>query len=273
MDWKELKEIAIRKLLPKFGDIESKSICRLLHEDLFNKKTDLSETEIQLLNESIERLWQDEPVQYITGISYFMELKLCINRSVLIPRPETEELADIARKYIKFYPMKVLDIGTGSGCIALAIKKYCMQSEVMAIDISEEALTVAKSNSSQLGLELELKQVDFLDQSSWKQLPSNLDMIVSNPPYVSKDEMSQMSPGTVKFEPSTSLFALDDPFIFYKKIALFGRSHVSDRGRILVEINEFRAFETKSIFLEAGYKNVKLIHDLQGKSRFIFCEH
>lgn len=269
MNWKEYEKAAIEKLQPVYGLIESKSMMRILHEDIFNKKTELSNEDEHQLENVLERLQKFEPVQYITGKSFFYGLSFYVDQHVLIPRPETEELVDLALQIIGNQKLKVLDIGTGSGCIPVTLKYKCSNTEVHAIDVSPQALNVAKRNANAYTLDVYFSLLDFLDENQWNKLPADLDLIVSNPPYIAYSEKELMSVSTVKFEPHVALFAGEDALIFYKRIALFSKTHLKKGGMILLELNEYLAEEIKNVFLEMGYEEILMIKDINEKSRML----
>ena len=271
MNWSDLKKMGYERLNPIYGETESVSILRILHEDLFDKSASLNSLDLSVFNNSIRRLIKYEPVQYITGKAYFMGLKIKVNNSVLIPRFETEEVAELAIKKIGSGKCRVLDIGTGSGCIALAIKKYCPNADVWALDKSKPALLLAQENAQKLNLKLNFIQADFLDQAGWSQLPHNLDLIVSNPPYVAEDELDKMDINTLQYEPHMALFAGKDPLLFYRKMAEFGKIALVLSGKIIAEINEFHSTQTRMIFDSTDYHDVQLIKDMNGKDRILYC--
>jgi release factor glutamine methyltransferase len=164
---------------------------------------------------------------------------------------------------------RVLDIGTGSGCIALAIKSKRPQYDLVGIDVSEAALELAHANAEKYELRIDFKLIDFLNKSQWQSL-GKFNQILSNPPYISRLEKSKMSDSTVKYEPEIALYPEDDDvLIFYKSIAEFGKSHLSEEGRVYLECNEFNSEKVKEIFINAGYPNTELIKDLQQKDRFV----
>lgn len=221
-----------------------------------------------------DQLLQHQPVQYVLGQAWFCNMKLNVNENVLIPRPETEELVEwIIKETIgnsKFeIRVFILDIGTGSGCISIALKKKISDAEVYAIDVSTEALAVAKQNAAQQHIEVKFLQFNFLDKSKWKQLPT-FDIIVSNPPYVTKSEEQTMQPNVLKYEPHIALFVPDeDALKFYKAIAAFAQTHLLPKGHIFVEINETLAQQVTYLFKQNGFENITLKKDLQGKDRMI----
>ncbi len=232
------------------------------------KKLDASE--LITLEQYLERLLRYEPVQYVLNESWFCGLKLYVNENVLIPRPETEELVEWIISDCRFpiESLSVLDIGSGSGCIALALKKRLGKADVWSCEISPDALEVAHKNSKLLGLEVNFIELDFLDPFQCHKLPS-FDIIVSNPPYVPDENRHSMQPNVLNYEPSTALFVPDnDALVFYKAIAEFGKTHLNNGGKIYTEIHEDLGAATLGVFEKADY-NSTLKKDMQGKERMI----
>jgi len=209
------------------------------------------------------------PVQYAIHESDFMGLVLYVDSSVLIPRPETEELtAWVSQKGGNNSTLKVLDVGCGSGCISIYLKKKHVHWKVTALDVSALALHVAKENAKRVGVTIDFIQLDFLKEGDL--ISDSFDIIVSNPPYIIKEESNLMSPHTLTYEPEMALFPIgDDPLIFYKEIAHFGKSHLKPEGEIYCELNEFLVLETQEIFRLNGYRSIEIRNDMQGKSRML----
>ena len=224
------------------------------------------------LNTWLEQLLQHKPVQYVLNEAWFYKMKFYVNEHVLVPRPETEELVswvinDIKTSHNK-EPGNILDIGTGSGCIAISLKKYIENSNVDAVDISHEALTIAKKNADDLQVNINLLQADFLT-INFSSIHNRYDVCVSNPPYIPVGEKENLSKNVTAFEPSIALFVEDsDPFIFYKKIAAFASSHLKKDGKIYVEIHENYSKETAAIFHEYNF-TTEIKKDIYGKERMI----
>ncbi len=246
-----------------------RKIERIVYKDL-----PVSAQQQQSLQTISDQLLQHKPVQYVLGEAWFCNMKLYVNENVLIPRPETEELVEwVTEEAMQNAKCKmqnfILDIGTGSGCIAIALKNKIKVAEVYAADVSIEALEVAKQNAAQQNIEVSFLQLDFLDKSKWEQLPA-FDIIVSNPPYVTKSEEQTMQPNVLKHEPHIALFVPDeDALKFYKAIATFAQTHLRTNGNIFVEINEALSQQVTDLFKQNGFKNVTLKKDLQGKDRMI----
>ncbi len=222
----------------------------------------------QILAWTIEnRLLAGEPVQYVTGIADFYGLQLRVSPAVLIPRPETEELVEqLLEKHPPEPARRLLDVGTGSGCLALAIKNQRPNWTVEGLDVSQEALGIASENAAQLGLAVSFFQADILNS-----LPEGqYDLIVSNPPYISPDERASMGASTLAHEPAVALYApLEDPLLFYRRLAAIGAQLLYPQGWIYLEINEFRYRETADCFEESGWRSLRILKDLQGKARML----
>ncbi len=227
----------------------------------------LSEQQAAQLTDCITRLNNAEPIQYILGEAVFYGRKFSVNPSVLIPRPETEELAHVALGLFRTMPNPaILDIGTGSGCIAITIKLENPSATVFATDISHAAIAVAKENANRHQADIHFLQHNLLTA----ELPfSNLNLIISNPPYIAEAERDTLPQQVVDYEPHEALFAPDDPLIFYKAIAARGKQVLSPGGHIVVEINERFGQITTDVFLHHGYTHVQLINDLSAKNRII----
>jgi release factor glutamine methyltransferase len=239
-------------------------------ERMMYKNSAITGTEELLLNQYAERLLQHEPVQYVLNESWFYGLKFYVDKNVLIPRPETEELVDWIIRNLKFpfSELKILDIGTGSGCIAIALKRKLRKAEVWACDVSSEALNVAKQNSSNLQAEINFVQLDFLDNPGRDQLPS-FDIIVSNPPYVPAKDKADMNKNVLNFEPHTALFVPDNnPLLFYQAIADFAKKHLKQNGTVYCEIHESLGKKVSELFMQNGFMT-ELKKDMRGKDRMI----
>lgn len=258
------------ELTPFYGDREAKNIIKTLCLDLplldgKQKSDHLSNSEVQELNQLVIELKSYKPVQYITGVAHFYGYKFRVNPSVLIPRPETEELVYYCLRENTLRFPKILDIGTGSGCIPISIKKNLADAHITAIDISEVALTLAQENAKSLNVDIDFKHLDFLDKSAREGL-GQYDIILSNPPYIDSSEKERMGVSVVRHEPHVALFTASDALVFYKKIASFLESHLNETGFCLMELNEFRAEETSKIFKKW---KTEIIYDLQNKPRIL----
>jgi release factor glutamine methyltransferase len=245
------------------------SVLGLSRADIISEKSILLDVSKQnKLYEVTERINRQEPIQYILGEAYFYGRKFRVTSAVLIPRPETELLVEEALKEINpFTPGTILDIGTGSGCIAVTLAKELPEKKIIAIDISDDALKIAKENASHLNAFVEFQKGNILTESVSFQ---KLEMIVSNPPYIASSEKEDMKKNVVDYEPHLALFvADDDPFVFYNAIALKGYPALLTGGKVLLEINERFGKKVSRIFIQAGFKNVQILKDLQGKDRIV----
>ncbi|MEO6188102.1 MAG: peptide chain release factor N(5)-glutamine methyltransferase [Ginsengibacter sp.] len=239
-----------------------------------NATVQLSSNHLLVLEQYISLLMQHKPVQYVLGYAWFYKRKFFVNENVLIPRPETEELVSWI---VQDFPSgtkatakscSILDIGTGSGCIAISLKKELPDCNITAIDVSEGALAVAKKNGEVLHAEINFQRINFLEESESSTL-SSCDIIVSNPPYIPANEENGLAKNVVKFEPHDALFVPDnDPFLFYRRIAIFAHSHLTRDGNIYVEIHEKYSERVAAIFAESfSYTEIK--KDIYGKDRMI----
>jgi release factor glutamine methyltransferase len=244
-------------------------------ERMIYKNEALTAREEILLIQYTERLIQHEPVQYVLGETWFCGLKFYVDKNVLIPRPETEELVEWAGTEIRSLisdkekpAIKILDIGTGSGCIPISLKNKYSNAEVWACDISEEALAVAKKNAEVLNTEIEFIQLDILDNKAWGQLPQ-FDIIVSNPPYIPEADKQTMDNNVLSHEPHIALFVPDNDVLkFYRAIALFGKTHLKKGGQLYFEIHENLGMLTTQLLQVEGY-TTEMKKDMQQKDRMI----
>jgi len=239
-------------------------------ERMLYKNAAITNEEEILLQQYIERLMQHEPVQYVLNESWFCGFKFYVDKNVLIPRPETEELVEWVITNCRFPvdQLKILDIGSGSGCIPISLKRRIRRAEVWGCDISLPALEVAKRNAASLGTEINFIQLDFLDRQQWEQLPS-FDIIVSNPPYVPEKDKATMQPNVLHYEPATALFVPEnDPLLFYNAIAEFGKTHLNKSGSIYTEIHEDLGEAIMNTFQSTGYI-AEIKKDMQQKDRMV----
>lgn len=238
-------------------------------EIALSRKQILSKEQLNALDLVLDRLLASEPIQYITGNTQFYGLELQVNRATLIPRPETEELvewilSEIANKQSN---LSVLDIGTGSGCIAIAIAKNALSSKVEAVDVSIQAIETASSNAQNNEVTVTFFQQDILEASS---LPKEYDIIVSNPPYVRELEKAEIKDNVLKYEPHVALFVEDkDPLVFYRHIARLAVNNLTATGQLFFEINEYLGKETVSLLKQLGFNDIELKKDMFGKDRMI----
>ena len=277
-----------------YDEAESVNIAQLILEEgtgqsrthlLLNKTASLTPVQEENIRDALERLQQNEPVQYIINKASFYGMELYVDKNVLIPRPETEELVDWLVNDVKnagtpvfergpmqadvTRQLKILDIGTGSGCIALALKKVMPKAEVWGCDISEEALNVARRNGAALDIRVDFQGINFLDAEQQTFLPS-VDLIVSNPPYVPLRDKKTMQRNVVDHEPHTALFVPDDDaLVFYKAIAQFAKKRLHQGGTIYLEIHEELGNAVAQLFKSEGYSPVEIKKDMQGKERMV----
>ncbi len=240
---------------------------------LLQKDKELDGKAMETLERYTAELLQHRPVQYVLGESYFYDLKLFVDERVLIPRPETEELADWILKYArgrKLQAPMVLDIGTGSGCLALSLKKHIANAAVYAVDISEGALAVAGHNANTLGLDIHLLRADILTASGWETVP-NPDIIVSNPPYITLPEQDTILPNVLQYEPHQALFVTDnDPLQFYKAIERYAAQRLKPEGSVFLELHRDFAVATQAYYEQQGWQT-ELRKDMQGAERMLHC--
>src|SRR5690606_30918867 len=248
-------------------DERDKNEQRLKIDTPFDKKT------IEKIDAIIHSLLQHEPIQYVLGYTWFYGEKFITQKGVLIPRPETEELIDWIQKIpSEFQPARILDIGTGSGCIALSLKEIFPDAEVVAADVSENALKIARRNAEQLGRFVEFIELDFLDHDQWLTLGS-FDLIVTNPPYIPFSEKNEMEDHVVKFEPSEALFVEgDDSLIFYKKTVHFATNHLNPGGHIFCELHYKMGKATAALFPRNDFKTIELKQDISGNLRMLHAQ-
>lgn len=255
---------------------EAKNIAFLLLESIFGiNKTDIIINKIlntsggkeHELKECIEKLKKHEPIQYVLGKADFYGRVFRVDENVLIPRNETEELVDLIIKENNTLHLKILDIGTGSGCIPITLSLELTDAVVEAIDISKSALSIAQQNAMDLNAEVSFFQQDIL---SSELLPRHYDIIVSNPPYVTQKEKLLMRPNVLNYEPHLALFVEDnDPLLFYNAIAKHSKKVLHKGGKLYFEINENLGLEVAKTMEEEGFQKVIIIQDLNGKDRIV----
>lgn len=276
-----------------YDEAESREIAALAMEHLtgigkkeaaLQKETVFPEEKREVLSATINRLQQHEPIQYIMNKAWFYHLELYIDKDVLIPRPETEELVDWIIRDVKASgkdvfnksaaeadettKFKILDVGTGSGCIALALKNAMPKAEIWGCDISDRALNIARRNGAMLDIRVDFQSVDYLDPAQQKHLPS-VDLVVSNPPYIPRRDQSSMQPNVLQYEPHTALFVdNDDPLLFYKALVQFGEHRLHPAGALYMEVHEDLAGDVVALFEKEMYQCM-LRKDMQGKNRMV----
>lgn len=275
----EFRQHFYDQLIPLYGREETQTFFYELaafylsikkHELVFNLDVLLTTSQQQHLDQALQRLIQQEPIQYIIGFSEFMGLSIQVTHEVLIPRPETEELVlwileDL--KQIEKPTIRILDIGTGSGCIAIALAKQLPQAEVYALDISKKALEVAQKNAQLHGVEIQFLDVNVLEVST---LNKKFDIIVSNPPYVTPSEKSAMQANVLNFEPHTALFVPENqPLLFYDAICRLAISDLASGGQLYLEINEAYGLPLIELLTRYNFTSYYLKKDLYGKDRMV----
>ncbi len=276
---RQLSQYALQELKDTYNPQEIQSICRIVFLDVLQyTKIDIHIRKNEILDESfvdkffeIVRLLKiGHPLQYIIGETEFSGLKFGVNPSTLIPRPETEELVLLARERLAA-GKKVLDIGTGSGCIAIALSAACPEAEVTGIDISPEAVETARANAvrNRVKAEFLIRDILHFETEAWQQY----DLIVSNPPYVRESEKQEMQRHVLDHEPHRALFVPDsDPLLFYRRIAEFGCRYLASGGFLYFEINEALGKETAALLENYNYRQVHVVKDLFDKDRFVVAQ-
>ncbi len=273
MVWQEFHTLFLDRLAAQVGEGEASSLARIVWEDAFGLKPGsgaLDASQQEQLQAILLRLRQQEPVQYILGKTQFFGLPFVVNPSVLIPRLETEELVAWVLEEAKGKKgLRVLDIGTGSGCIPVALKKRRPDLTVHALDVSPSALETARENARLNQVEVTFHEADILDEKTWEQFPM-YDIIVSNPPYIIEEERAVMPPQVLEHEPALALFTgNDDPLRFIKAIAEFATKKLNPGGLLFFELNEFHAEASTAEVKAQGFANVELRSDLNGKLRML----
>jgi release factor glutamine methyltransferase len=287
MTFNEARTELVKQLTPVYDSNELNNIADLViehisgltrMEQLSTKKNYLTCEQLEDIDSITERLKKNEPVQYVLGYAWFAGMKFKVNKNVLIPRPETEELADwiISDFKLKTMPagqpvadVRIIDVGTGSGCIAVTLKKKNPAASVTAIDVCSEAIFTATENAAIQNTEIDFRLTDFLDETKWNDI-GVFDIIVSNPPYVKTSEAAIMQERVKSFEPHLALFVPDDDaLLFYKKLARFSKLFLKPGGALYVEINEAHAKAVEICFTDYGLKKVIVKKDMQGKERMV----
>ena len=276
----EAQQQLLFQLYHIYDDREAQSIADWVMEHLtgwqkidrvLNKKARLSQPKLDELEQITQQLLAHKPVHYVLHQAWFQGMKLYVDENVLIPRPETEELVEwAAEEAPRDKQIKILDVGTGSGCIPIALQKKLPLAEISGCDISDGALQVAFRNTQEQNTPINLLQVDFLNQQERDEL-AVFDIIVSNPPYISVNEKAEIDKHVIEYEPHTALFVPDDDsLVFYEHLAEFGRTHLAAGGFMMMEIHYLRGAAVKDLFEAKGYV-VEIKKDMQGKDRFVRC--
>ena len=280
----QLKELR-DKMLKDLGGIYTEQECLNMVNWLFLSVAGIEKKEFSLdrgklidekikaeLLEKLSELMAHKPIQYVTGTAYFHDLELAVNPSVLIPRPETEELVKwVADDNKEIAGLKVLDIGTGSGCIILALGNLLKNPRLTAVDVSAKAIETALGNAIKFDIRVDFKIADILEENEWNKL-GTYDLIISNPPYVRESEKCMMQANVLDYEPSVALFVPDrDPLLYYRAIARFSKRHLSENGKLYLEINENLGKEVMVLLKDEGFLEIILKKDMQGKDRMVRC--
>lgn len=274
----EMRHNIMDVLTPLYGEGEARAMMRLIFYHLKSwKTTDLiihegdelsgyMESEIKGI---LNRLLMHEPIQYVLGQAYFYGMYLKVNPGVLIPRPETEELVTLIVNENPGTDLRVLDIGTGSGAIAIALSRHLNFPRITAIDISSKALDVAVENARDLKADIDFIKDDIF---VWQPSPGLFDIIVSNPPYITESEMKEMESNVLDYEPHTALFVPDEnPLVFYSRISTVATEALVSGGRLYFEINPLFADKLKSLLAEDGFRDIEVTEDAYHRKRFISC--
>lgn len=259
-----------------YPDTEIKAMTRVLLSDVFHldmldvymgKDIKLSEEALQKLENILSRLQEQEPLQYIIGSACFCGLTFTVDKNVLIPRQETAELVDLIIKENSGSAPEVLDIGTGSGCIAVSLALNLSGAKVKAWDVSEEALRVAALNAERLSAKVQFERRDVLEA---EVEPASLDIIVSNPPYITEKEKASMEANVLEWEPAAALFVPDEnPLLFYRAIARLGKRALREDGKVYFEINRAYGEEVRAMMYDMDYSRVEVLKDLSGNDRIV----
>lgn len=273
---RQLSKYALQELKDSYSEYEIQWLCKIIYMDVLQftnidihlrKNEILDESFINKFYKIIDLLKSGRPIQHILGETLFAGLKFKVTPSTLIPRPETEELVFWVKESLRA-GKKLLDIGTGSGCIAISLGSLIPGMEITAADFSAEALKVAKLNAGIHRIKAKFLERDILNYEAYSW--NTYDLIVSNPPYIRESEKQEMATRVLNHEPSTALFVPDhDPLLFYRKIAEFGNKYLSSSGELFFEINETLGQEMINLLCHYNYRNIELRKDLYGKDRMI----
>ncbi len=274
-----------QSLQPVYENREASNIANLIMEDItgwdrtrrvIHHDESLTDTQLERYTQCREELLHGRPTQYVLGHAWFCDMRFQVDEHVLIPRPETEELVmEVKKMYADIqigndYRFKLIDIGTGSGCIAIALKKYFPDWDVWALDKSDQALGIAKTNAVLLDTEIHFVESDILKEAKSDQLPA-FDLIISNPPYIPVEDKPEMDDRVLDHEPHTALFVTDnDPLQFYKAILLFSDHHLLRGGMLFFETHELYAQAVADLMEEYGFENISIKKDFQEKERIVF---
>jgi release factor glutamine methyltransferase len=277
----EAQQQLLFQLYHIYNNREAAAIADLVMENItdwkkidriINKQIPLSIPQNELLKKYTEELLMHKPVQYVLHEAWFCGMKLYVDENVLIPRPETEELIELVLEEAASKQLtadRILEIGSGSGCIPIALKKKLPGAEIYSCDVSKSALNIAKKNATDNDTDIHFLQLDFLSETERNKLPS-FNIIISNPPYIPSLDKETIDANVVNFEPHLALFVdNNDPLIFYNAIADFAKEKLNPNGNVYVEIHENLAFNVKKLFSFKGFQHIEIKKDMQGKDRMI----
>jgi release factor glutamine methyltransferase len=289
MELKTFKSKLLQELSAIYDEQEIESFFYLLLESYHGKKRidlalnpemEMDASQLVKWEGALSELKNQKPIQYIIGETEFYGLPFLVNENTLIPRPETEELVElivVESRKSEVESLKILDIGTGSGCIAISLAKNLPNAEVFAVDVSEKALAVAKKNAEINKVKVNFVNADILKINDLAELPTSniqypthFDIIVSNPPYVRNLEKAEIKPNVLEFEPHLALFVEDtDALLFYRKIAHLATKNLAQNGKLFFEINQYLGKETAELLEDLGFKSIELKKDIYGNDRMI----
>lgn len=286
MRLKDLQDIFHKELDEIYGKEEVNSFFFMLINEFYNvhrielalqPETSITKGEQEPIFKALDDLKKQIPIQHILGKTEFFGIQLHVNNKVLIPRPETEELVSLVLQNVKNQitnskTLSILDVGTGSGCIAISFAKNLQNAKVYALDVSPEALKIAMKNAKLNNVEVEFIEADILNPETWDLEFKNLkfDAIVSNPPYVRQQEKQEIKNNVLDNEPHLALFVKDDDALqFYKAISQFSRNNLSEKGLLFFEINEYLGNEMIQLLEKDNFNNIELKKDMFGKNRMI----
>ena len=262
-------------IIPAYEKEEARSIAFMILEKVFmithrdiisSREISLNHNDILHLNEILQRLIKNEPIQYILGEAFFYDRWFIVNPAVLVPRPETEELCRLIIRENQDPGLRILDIGTGSGCIAIVLALNLIAPEIHAWDISQDAIVTARANARKFGIDIEFKVLDLFSITDYS---SKFDIIVCNPPYVIADDSVHMRRNVLYYEPGNAIFVNnEDPLIYYRKILYLREKLLTLNGKIYFEINESFGQGMNVLLKENHMHEVRIIRDIHGKERF-----
>ena len=271
---RELQQIYSAHEAANITDMCFEKIAGITKSDVIkNPDFSLSAIHLKNLEAALDELLLHKPVQYVLGEAWFYKLKFKVDESVLIPRPETEELVNEVFDFIKMNSSKIIiDIGTGSGCIPISIKKEFPESIITAVDVDEKAIDIAKQNASTHQTEINFVQMNFLNKDNWNAF-EKFDVIISNPPYIPIAEKELMDKNVISYEPHLALFVPDEqPLLFYEAIALFSKMHLAENGKIFMEVHENLAREVADLFSQHQFQT-EIKKDIFEKERMVMATH